>query len=64
MRMAKRCPDCDVPLEETEYDTTTGREKIRLHASGGLKAALGVGGRQNVYAYVCPECSLVRFYAE
>ncbi|UPW00688.1 hypothetical protein M0R88_00960 [Halorussus gelatinilyticus] len=61
----RRCPDCDLPLEEVQYDTNAGRNKIRLnYRDGGILSKLGVTSNTYAYAYVCPECGLVRFYAE
>ncbi|GAD52662.1 hypothetical protein MBEHAL_1422 [Halarchaeum acidiphilum MH1-52-1] len=43
---------------------TTRRGRATGSACGdGLRGALGVG-RRAVAAYVCPECTLVGFYAE
>ncbi|GGM54665.1 hypothetical protein GCM10009017_01270 [Halarchaeum rubridurum] len=55
------CPDCDVEMAETNDDTTGTNDRIHLRGEG-LRGALGVG-RRDVVAYVCPACSLVRFYA-
>jgi len=61
--MAKRCPDCDVEMVETNYDTTGTYDKIRLK-DDGVRGALGLSHGRTAYAHVCPECSLVRFYVE
>lgn len=61
----RNCPDCDVALEETQYDANQRGNKIRLNdRGGGVLSKLGVTGSSYAYAYVCPECGLVRFYAE
>ncbi|WP_267639602.1 hypothetical protein [Haloarchaeobius amylolyticus] len=61
--MTHYCPDCDVGLVETDYGTSEGSEDIRVEAGGGLFGALSMEGNP-VVAHVCPECRLVRFYAE
>lgn len=63
---ARRCPDCGVSMEETDYATTGGHE-IQLvldDAREGLLGSLGVNERADVTAYLCPECGLVRLYAD
>lgn len=57
------CPDCAVAMEETSHKTTYNGDGIRVDASGGLLGALDLSG-EYVTSYVCPNCRLVRFYAE
>jgi hypothetical protein len=66
MSPSRRCPDCDVPLEEVHYDVTHRGNKIQLDDpdSGGILSKLGIGNSTYAFAYVCSECGLVRFYAE
>lgn len=60
-----RCPDCDVVLEEAELFTGKGDLKVRADAEGDdVLAAVGVTKALDVTPRRCPECGLVRFYAE
>ena len=61
-----RCPDCDVAMEQVDYSTAgaagaTTRARIDDPRKSGT---LGMGGKTYLYAYLCEDCGLVRFYAE
>ncbi|ADQ66689.1 hypothetical protein ELS19_11605 [Halogeometricum borinquense] len=60
---SRRCPDCDVAMQESDYDVNANRDKVRLKPDGFL-GELGLRGSTYLVTYVCPECGLVRFYAE
>jgi hypothetical protein len=60
-----RCPDCDVSLEEADLFTGQGEFRIRTEAeSDDVLAAVGVTKTLDVRPHRCPDCGLVRFYAE
>lgn len=60
-----RCPDCAVALEEAELFTGQGELKVRTDAEDDdVLAAVGVTKALDVTPRRCPECGLVRFYAE
>jgi DNA-directed RNA polymerase subunit RPC12/RpoP len=61
-----RCPDCDVSLEEADLFTGQGELKVRTEPEGtdDVLAAVGVTKALDVEPLRCPECGLVRFYAE
>lgn len=60
-----RCPDCDVAFEEAELFTGQGDLKVRTEAEDDdVLAAVGVTKALDVTPRRCPECGLVRFYAE
>lgn len=62
---ARECPDCDVALEEADLFTGQGDLKVRTEAeSDGMLAAVGVEKSIDVTPWRCPECGLVRFYAD
>lgn len=61
----RNCPDCDVALESVQYDANQRGNKIRIvDNDGGILTKLGLTGGTYAYGYLCPECGLVRFYAE
>lgn len=65
MAEGARCPDCDVSLEEAELFTGQGELKVRTDAEADdVLAAVGVTKALDVTPHRCPECGLVRFYAE
>ncbi len=57
------CPDCEVAMEETEYETSYQGDGVRIDPGSGLLGALDFGGSY-LNCYVCPECGLARFYAD
>ena len=67
INMNPRCPDCGVRLERTAPMTALDREKIKLRTDEpreGILGSLGAKETVDVFGYVCPECGLVRWYAE
>ena len=66
MASARRCPDCGVTLEEMKLQTTDGFG-VRLvtnERKSGILGGLGAKEKLKPTVYVCPECGLVRTYAE
>ncbi|MFP8957526.1 hypothetical protein ACLI4Y_12410 [Natrialbaceae archaeon A-CW3] len=60
-----RCPDCGVTMEATTVRSSDGFSlQIDTGKRDGLLGKLGVGGTASVDAICCPECGLVRFYAD
>ncbi|WP_327052551.1 hypothetical protein [Halomicrococcus gelatinilyticus] len=57
------CPDCDVSMEPVDHQTSYGGDGVRIETSGGVLGALDLKGT-HLDAYLCPECNLVRFYAD
>ena len=59
------CPDCGVSLEEADLFTGQGEFKIRTEAeSDDVLAAVDVTKALDVTPWRCPDCGLVRLYAE
>ncbi|NHN42461.1 hypothetical protein G9C85_12615 [Halorubellus sp. JP-L1] len=64
--MDERCPDCSVTLERVEFGMSdawnphvrTGEKK------DGLLGKFGMNETVDVDAVMCPECGLVRLYAD
>lgn len=66
MDVDPRCPDCGVTMEEMKLRTDDGFQ-VRLvsdESRGGLLGSLGMKEKYGVRPWVCPECSLTRFYAD
>lgn len=61
--MSRECPDCGVEMEPTDRRTSYRGDGIRIESGGGLLGALDLKG-QYLDAVVCPECGLVRLYAD
>ncbi|AHG00201.1 hypothetical protein HALLA_16750 [Halostagnicola larsenii XH-48] len=60
-----RCPDCAVTMEETTLRSQDGFSlTINTGKRSGLLGKLGVGSTTGVDAVCCPECGLVRLYAD
>ncbi|WP_162224386.1 hypothetical protein [Halorussus amylolyticus] len=60
-----RCPDCGVTLAEADLFTGQGDLKVRTETDeDGVLAAVGVAKALEVSPRRCPDCGLVRFYAE
>jgi predicted RNA-binding Zn-ribbon protein involved in translation (DUF1610 family) len=60
-----RCPDCGVTMEREDHLTTDGaRIRLRLEESGDGLLGSFTRKTPDVNAHVCPECGLVRWYAD
>ncbi|SFR35026.1 hypothetical protein SAMN04487947_0253 [Halogeometricum rufum] len=62
----RRCPDCGVDMERMDVQTTDGF-KLHLVTNEPKRGLLGGIGMKETLApsvYVCPECGLVRLYAD
>ncbi|WP_158056275.1 hypothetical protein [Halorussus halophilus] len=65
MATTGRCPDCEVPLEEADLFTGNGEFRVRTEENGDdLLAAVGASTALDVVPRRCPDCGLVRLYAE
>ena len=65
--MNPRCPDCGVDLEQATPTTALDREKIKLRTDEpreGILGSLGAKETIDVFGYICPDCGLVRWYAD
>lgn len=62
----KRCPDCGVTLEAMETRTTDGfgLRLVTNEPKEGFFGNFGAKEKLDPVPYVCPECGLVRTYAE
>lgn len=59
-----RCPNCDVDMDPVDLDTGEGRFSLVTESSDEVLSAAGVAQVLDVEPTMCPECGLVRFYAE
>lgn len=60
------CPDCDVAMESVEfrmYDAKNPKIKTGEQKQGVL-GKLGMDESKRVDTVACPECGLLRFYAD
>ncbi len=66
MTTQRRCPDCGVTMEEATVQTTGGHrlQLVSEESKDGLLGTLGVNERHDLRTVVCPECGLVRTYAD
>ena len=62
--MSRHCPDCEVEMEATEHKTTYKGDGIRIDTDGGILGNLLQLRGKYANAYVCPDCGLIRFYAD
>lgn len=61
----RRCPDCGVTMEPTTVRTSDGFGlTINTGKREGLLGKLGVGSTTTLEGVCCPECGLVRLYAD
>ena len=61
----RRCPDCGVTMEPVSVrDGESMRLSIATGEREGLLGKLGFKNRANLRGVCCPECQLVRLYAE
>ncbi|MFC7213795.1 hypothetical protein ACFQO4_06835 [Saliphagus sp. GCM10025334] len=61
----RRCPDCAVTMEETTVRTGSGYG-LRIDGAkhDGVLGKLGLETTTKLEAVCCPECGLVRLYAD
>lgn len=66
MTTERRCPDCGVTMEEMDLRTTDGfgLRLVTNEPRPGILGGLGAKEKLGTVAVVCPECGLVRQYAE
>ena len=66
MTEIRRCPDCGVELEKMGVRTGDGMPLylVTNERKRGLLGGLGFKEELEPTVYVCPECGLVRLYAE
>ena len=64
--MDHRCPDCGVTMEEVEFgmDDAWNAHVRTGEKRTGLLGKLGMNERKSLTTVMCPECGLVRHYAE
>ncbi len=64
--MEHRCPDCGVSTEPVEFGMSDAwKPHVRTDETReGLLGKLGMNERQEVETVMCPECGLLRFYAD
>ena len=64
--MEHRCPDCSVTMEEVEFSMGDAwNAHVRTdEKQTGLLGKLGMNERKDLTTVMCPECGLVRHYAE
>ncbi|SIQ70577.1 hypothetical protein SAMN05421858_0144 [Haladaptatus litoreus] len=66
MTTTRRCPDCGVGMEEMKMRTTDGF-KLQLvtdEPKSGIFGGLGAKEKIKPTVVVCPECGLIRQYAD
>ncbi|MFC4359740.1 hypothetical protein ACFO0N_17480 [Halobium salinum] len=66
MTTQRRCPDCGVGLEAMEMQTGDGFTLylVTNERKRGLRGTFGMKEKLRPVPHVCPECGLVRQYAE
>lgn len=58
------CPDCGVDMEPVDLDTGTGRFSLVTESSDDVLGPIGVAQVVDVEPAMCPDCGLVRLYAD
>lgn len=64
--MERRCPDCSVTMEPVKLRTGEGLS-LQVNTDErreGLLGSLGLTEHHSVEGRLCPECGLVRAYAD
>ncbi|MFA9416494.1 hypothetical protein [Natrinema sp. HArc-T2] len=60
-----RCPDCGVTMESTPLQTSGGHTlRIETGTRDGVLGTIGLSETTGVDSVCCPECGLVRLYAD
>lgn len=58
------CPDCERVMDSVDLDTGDGRFSVVTESTDDVLSAAGVVQVQDVEPRMCPDCGLVRLYAE
>jgi len=58
------CPDCERAMDSVDLDTGDGRFSVVTESTDDVLSAAGVVQVQDVEPRMCPDCGLVRLYAE
>lgn len=58
------CPDCEQGLEPVDLETGDGRFSLVTESSDDVLSAVGIAQLREVEPRMCPDCGLVRLYAE
>lgn len=66
MTANRRCPDCGVTMDDLTLRTNSGHtlQVVSEESRDGILGSLGVKKHFDVDGVVCPECGLVRAYAD
>ncbi|MDS0297375.1 hypothetical protein NDI76_01295 [Halogeometricum sp. S1BR25-6] len=66
MTEIRRCPDCGVTMESMKLQTAEGfsLHLVTNERKKGFLGGFGLREKLEPTAYVCPECGLIRSYAE
>lgn len=66
MSSQRRCPDCGVTMEKMKLRTAEGYDLqlVTDEPKQGILGGLGMKEKLPLRTVVCPECGLVRQYAE
>jgi len=62
--MEQRCPACAVTMERMSLQGYNNLTLIDDDPAEGVAGSLGMKQRHDVDPLVCPECGLVRLYAD
>jgi hypothetical protein len=63
----KRCPDCSATMDTETVIGSANREPMQLRtdeSAGGVLGKLGMNETLSIDTWACPECGLVRLYAD
>ncbi|MFP8952026.1 hypothetical protein ACLI4Z_03495 [Natrialbaceae archaeon A-arb3/5] len=61
----RRCPDCGVRMESAQVRSNDGaRLVLDTGRRDGMLGKLGISETERVESVCCPECGLVRLYAD
>ncbi|GAA5050093.1 hypothetical protein GCM10025751_23700 [Haladaptatus pallidirubidus] len=60
----RHCPDCNVQMEKTNVTAEgVGDLYVETDREGGVLDRLGVGYQTPLHAFLCPECGIIKVYA-
>ncbi|WP_330630152.1 hypothetical protein [Halocatena halophila] len=65
--LSRRCPDCDVLLDQLTLRTESYADQLQVVSDerrSGILGKLGQHEKETAVPYVCPECGLVRLYVD
>jgi hypothetical protein len=62
MTQKRKCPDCEVEMEQARATAGGYRVNIKSEREEGILSKIGIDKNTPIQAHICPNCGMVNFY--